>query len=146
MPAAINVSKGVDGLSYFSFPVQAVPAEQSISVQVDYTMTKAQLSVESLAPPSSFAQEAELPATSNTDKGINWPIVPAVVGGIIIVIVFVWQIATRRAMSNQPIARPLEAKIQSHPKFCRNCSNPIGKGDRFCRKCGEALKDEQTLS
>jgi hypothetical protein len=145
-PAAIDFSKGDDGLSYYAFPVQAVPAGQSLSVQVDYTMTKAQLTIVSLAPPSPRVQEAGLPTTSNTDKGINWPIVAVVVGGIIIVIVFIWQIATRRAASNQSITHPTKAKIQSHSKFCRNCGNPIGKGDRFCRKCGTALKDEQTLS
>ena len=145
-PATIDVSKGDDGLTYYAFPVQAVSAGQSLSVQVDYTMTKAQLSVESLAPPSSRVQKPELPSTLNTDTGIHWPIVAVVVGGIVIVIVFVWQIATRRAAPNRSITQHAKTKKQSLSKFCRNCGNPSGKDDRFCRKCGTALKDERTLS
>jgi hypothetical protein len=138
-PESINILRRDDGFTYYNFPVQAVPAGKSFSVHVDYTMSTAQLSAERLAPPSTGAQEPGLPAKSDTDEGINWPIVAVVVVGIIIVLVFVWQIATIRARSTRSITHPEKAKKKSHGKFCPNCGNPAGKGDRFCRKCGKAL-------
>ncbi len=141
-PATLNVSKGEDGLTYYAFPVQAVSAGQSLSVQVDYTMTKAQLSVEYLAPPSARVQEPGVPATLNNGTGIHWPIATVAVFGIIIVIFIVWQIATRRAASNRSITHHAKAKNQSLSKFCHNCGNPTSKNDRFCRKCRAALQGE----
>ena len=141
-PATINVLRGEDGFTYYAFPEQAVPAGQPLLVRVDYTMTTAQLSVESLAPPNTRVQEPGLPSTTNTDAGINWPIVAVVVGGIIMVIVFFWQIATRRAASNRSVTQDAKAQKQSHVKFCRNCGNQMDKDDRFCSKCGKALQGE----
>jgi hypothetical protein len=139
-PLTTNVLRGEDGFTYYAFPARTVPAGQSLSVRVDYTMTMAQLSIESLAPPSTRVKEPGLPSTSNTAAGINWSIIAVVVGGIIIVIVFVWQIATSRAASSRPITHHSKVKNQSHAKFCRNCGNPIDKDDGFCSKCGTALQ------
>jgi hypothetical protein len=138
-PAAMNVSRGEDGFTYYAFPVQSVPAGQSLSVNVDYTMTTAQLSVESLAPSKTRVQEPGLPSTSKADAGINWPIVAVVVSSIILVIVFVWLTTTRRPGVNRPITHHAKAKRKSPSKFCPNCGNPTGKDDRFCSKCGSAL-------
>jgi hypothetical protein len=76
-PATADVSRDQGGFTYYAFPVQSVPAGQSFSVDVDYTMTSAQLSVAGSAPPG--AQEPALPSTSKGGVGINWPIV-AIVG------------------------------------------------------------------
>jgi hypothetical protein len=140
-PSTANVSRDEDGFAYYTFPVQAVPAGQSSSVHVEYTMTMPQLSAQSLAPQGTSGQETGLPSTSKTDTGINWPTI-AVVGGIIIVIIFVWQISTRRTASNGPITRPTKSRKLSHSKFCHNCGNQIGKDDRFCSKCGTDLQGD----
>ncbi|NQT68097.1 MAG: zinc ribbon domain-containing protein [Desulfobacteraceae bacterium] len=138
-PAAVDVSKGQDGFTYHAFPVKAVPAGQSFAVDVDYTMTTAQLSAASLAPSGTGAQKPGIPATSNTASGNNRIIAAVIVGSIILVMVFVWQIATRRTASNRPITQDAKDKKQSHAKFCRNCGDPIDKDDGFCRKCGTDL-------
>ncbi len=141
-PAAVDVSKGQDGFTYHAFPVQAVPAGQSFAVDVDYTMTTAQLSVKSSDPPGTGVQEPGLPSTSKTGAGINWPIAAVVAGGVIIVIIFVWQLAIRRGASNRSVTQDAKAQKQSHAKFCRNCGNPMDKDDKFCRKCGKAMQGE----
>jgi hypothetical protein len=138
-PMPINVFRGKDGFTYHAFPEQVVPAGQSFSVRVNYTMTAAQLSVERLTPPGTRVQEPGLPPTAKTGADVNWPLLAVVAGGIIIVIVFVWQIATRRTESNQPITFNATANKESYPKFCSNCDNPIDIDDRFCSKCGAAL-------
>ena len=139
-PATINVLKGQDGFTYYAFPEQAVPAGQPLLVRVDYTMITAQLSVESLAPPSTGVQKPGIPSTSKTGAGINWPIVVVVAGCVIIVIIFVWQIATRRGASSRSVIQDAKAQKQSQAEFCRNCGNQIDIDDRFCRNCGTAFQ------
>jgi hypothetical protein len=141
-PATINVLEGQDGFTYYTYPEQAVPAWQPLLVRVDYTMTTAQLSVESLAPPSTGVQKPGLPSTSKTGAGINWSIVAVVAGGVIIVTIFVWQIATRRDGSSRSVTQDAKVQKQSQAKYCRNCDNQMDKDDRFCRNCGTALKGE----
>ena len=138
-PASMNILKGQDGFTYYGFPVQAVPAGQSFSVDVDYTMNTAQLSATSLATPNTDLQKPGLPSTSKTGAGINWTIVAVVAGGVIIVIIFVWQIATRRGASNRSVVQDAKAQKQSQTDFCSNCDNPIDIDDRFCRNCGTVL-------
>jgi hypothetical protein len=141
-PASMNVLKGQDGLTYYTFPIQAVPAGQAFSVDVDYTMNTTQLSVASLAPPSTGVQKPGLPSTSKTGAGINWSIIAVVAGGVIIVIIFVWQIATRRGASNRSVIRDTKIQNQSQAEFCSDCGNQVDKDDYFCRNCGTALLDE----
>jgi hypothetical protein len=138
-PASMNVLKNQDGFTYYTFPVQAVPAGQSFSVDVNYTMNTAKLSVVSLAPPSADIQTPGLPSTSKTGAGINWSVVGVVASGVIIVIIFVWQISTRRGVSNRSVTQDEKAQKQSQTEGCRNCGNQIDIDDRFCRNCGTAL-------
>lgn len=138
-PVSINIFSGEDGFTYYAFSEQAVPAGQSFSVRVDYTMTTAQLSVERLTPPSTRVQEPGLPSTAKTGSDINWSLLAIVAGGIIILMVFVWKIAIRRAESKQPKTHNATAKKESYSKFCSNCDNPVDIDDRFCSKCGASV-------
>ncbi len=138
VPGTIDVAGGGDGFTYHSFPIQSVPAGQSFSVNVDYTMTKGELSVERSA--SSGAQETVLPSTSKGKVGVIWPI--GVIVGIvtIMVILFGWKIAARRSEVNRPVTQQAKSKSTSPSRFCPNCGSPSGEADRFCSKCGSALK------
>ncbi len=135
-PAAVDISKGQDGFTYYAFPVQTVPAGQSFAVDVDYTMTTAQLSATSLAPLVTGAQKPGIPATPNITSGNKGIITAAIVSSIFLTIVFVWRIVTRRGASNRSVTQDAKAQKQSHAKFCRNCGDPLDKDDRFCRNCG----------
>jgi hypothetical protein len=139
-PLSMNVIKGQDGFTYYAFPVQDVPAGQSFSVDVDYTMNTDQLSAASLTPPSTDVQKPGLTSTSKIGTDINWFIVAVVTGGVIIVIIFVWQISTRRGTFNRFETKDVKVQKQSQAEFCRNCGNPIDIDDRFCRHCGTALR------
>jgi hypothetical protein len=138
-PVSINIFSGEDGFTYYAFSEQVVPAGQSFSVRVNYTMIKDQLSVERLAPPSTGVQKPELPSTAKTGADVNWPLLAVVAVALIIVMVFVWKIAIRRAESKRPITHNADAKKESYLKFCSNCDNPVGRDDRFCSKCGAGL-------
>jgi hypothetical protein len=138
-PAAANVAKRGDGFVYHTFPARAIPAGHPFSLHVDYTMTTAQLSVESLPPLKTDKQSPGLPATSSPGSGINWPVVAIITGGLIILAVLVWQMASRRPSAN--VRRPPDTRSQkqSQAKFCPNCGEAVNRGDRFCRECGLEL-------
>ena len=138
-PVSINIFSGEDGLTYYAFSEQVVPAGQLFSVRVDYTMSTDQLSVERLAPPSTGVQKPGLSSTARTGADVNWPLLAVVAGALIIVMVFVWKIAIRRAESKRPITHNAAAKKESYSKFCSNCDNPADRDDRFCSKCGAGL-------
>lgn len=141
-PASMNISKGQDEFTYYAFPVKTVSAGQFFSVDVDYTMNTAQLSATSLALPSTDLQKPGLPSTSKTGAGINWTVVSVVAGGLLIVIIFVWQIATRRGSSNQFVTKNTKTQKQPQEEICSDCGNKVDKDDWFCRNCGTALLSE----
>ena len=138
VPGTLDVSGGGDGFTYHAFPIQSVQAGQPFSVKVDYTMTSAQLSVASSAPPG--VQEPALPSSLKGKVGLNLPLVAIVGIVIIIAIFFVWKTGARRAEVNRPVTHQAKSKATSPSKFCTKCGNPIGKRDSFCSKCGSALK------
>ena len=140
-PNSISVLRDEDGFTYYAFPEQVVAAGQSFSVRVDYTMTTPQLSVERLKLSRTRAQEPGSPATQ-TGSGVNWPILLAVSGCIIIVLVFIWKMATRKSKSNRTITQ--DASVQKEPfsRFCSNCDSPADNNDRYCSKCGASLWGE----
>jgi zinc-ribbon domain len=138
-PVSMNIFSGEDGLTYYAFSEQVVPAGQSFSVRVDYTMTTDQLSVERLAPPSTGVKKPELSSTSKTGLNVNWPLLAVVAGALIIVMVFVWKIFVRRAESKRPMTHNTTSKKESYSKYCSNCDNPVDIDDRFCSKCGAGL-------
>jgi hypothetical protein len=138
-PASINVFSGEDGFTYYAFPEKAIPAGQSFSVRVDYTMSTDQLSAERLAPPSARQQESGLPSTTKTGENFNWPLLAVVAGGLIIIMVFVWKIAIRRSESKQSKPHNATTKKELNSKFCSNCDNPVDTDDKFCSNCGAGL-------
>ena len=138
-PATEKVVKRDNGFDYHILPVQAVPAGQPFSVLVNYKMATAQLSVEQLPSRGAGLQAPELSSKSSAGSGTNWPIVAIVVGGLIIVIFFVRQMASRRPLSSTGKRRPAEAEEQSRADLCENCGKPVDEEDRFCAKCGTEL-------
>ena len=138
VPGTIDVASERDGFTYHAFPIKSVPAGQPFSVAVDYTMDSDQLSAASLTSPG--VPEPASPLAPREKAGINWSIVVMVVGGLIIVIVLVWQIAARRAGSTPPGIDKAKVKTGSRSRFCSHCGKLAGKEDKFCSKCGSALK------
>jgi hypothetical protein len=139
-PTTENVFKGQGGLTYYTLPAKSVPAGQSFSVHVAYTMMTDKLSVEGLAPLKTRAPKPESSSPLKADKGLNWPIVVVIIAAIILAMVFVWMAATRRARLNRQIPRHKKGRTKSPSRFCSNCGNPTDKEDKFCSKCGSALK------
>jgi hypothetical protein len=135
-PATANVVRSGDGFDYHTFPARAVPAGQPFSLHVDYKMTTAQLSATSLPPLNASIQTPALPATPSTGSGLNWALAAMVIGGLIIIVALIWQIASRRPSPD--IHKPDDSRVEKRlrAEFCRNCGDPIEDGDTFCSGCG----------
>lgn len=138
-PASANVIRSADGFDYHTFPRQAVAAGQPFSLQVDYIMTGAQLSVASLPSPNTGSQAAASPATSTNGYGFNWGLAAIVGGGLLIFGALVWQIVLRRPAVQNRKSVDSGAAGRSQVKYCRHCGEPTDKSDRFCSACGSKL-------
>ncbi len=147
-PTAVNVTEN-NGLTYHSWPSQPVPAGTPFSVDVTYTMSSPQLTADSqnsedtaVANPES-APPSAASSTSFLDN-INWPLVLAGVGLLLIIAAVVWQIANSRSNKKRPAKpKPQTASAQSKKaaaKYCHECGQPLQSGDKFCRECGTAVK------
>jgi len=138
-PVTASVVRSGDGFDYHSFPVRTVPAGESFSLQVDYKIIAAQLSVASLPSSNANLQPDALPAAPGSGSGINWPLAAVVAGGLLIIAALIWQIASRR--SPPSIRESIGSRVENpqQAKFCRNCGEPTGEGDKFCRGCGSEL-------
>lgn len=138
-PAAENIVKGEDGFSYYTFSTQDVPAGETVSLHVDYTMTVSRLSVANLPPPKPDNQKPGLPAASTAGSRFNWGLVIIFIGGLIVVVSLIWHIASRRSSSRIP--EPVDTQVDNRYRhsFCPNCGEQMNKSDKFCSGCGTKL-------
>ncbi len=150
-PTAANVSEE-KGLTYHILSPQPVPAGTPFSVDVTYTLSSPQLTVDSQVPEVDTAvsnpEPVPPPAASPTSflnlDNINWPLVLAGAGLLLIIAAVIWQIASSRSGSKRPIKPRRQAKsaksAQTTAKYCHECGQPLQPEDKFCRECGTAVK------
>jgi len=138
-PVSGSVIRGEDGFNYHTFSKGPVPAEKPFSVHVDYEMNSNQLSAERMPPPTAGAQTPGKSPASTARKGINWPTVAIVFGGLLIAIVLFRQIAGRRAMPDRDEPLPRRTNKKSRPNFCHECGEPVDENDKYCSACGLEL-------
>lgn len=145
-PETDSVLEGNDGLQYHNLPVRSVAAGEPYTVEVVYTMNSNELT-------AAAAEQAGAAATSPADPGaagdeagagLNWPVVLAAAGGLLVLLAIGWQLfgqrltVGRRAVPRKP--RPTRSEKSGPARFCHNCGTRAQPGDRFCRECGTRLK------
>ncbi|HFE67501.1 MAG TPA: zinc ribbon domain-containing protein [Chloroflexi bacterium] len=143
-PTAVNVTEN-NGLTYHSLPPQPVPAGTPLSVDVTYTMSSPQLTVDSQVPEDTTVTNPEpIPPSSASSTSfldnINWPLVLAGAGLLLIIAAVVWQIASSRSNKKRPVKPKPQAASRAAAKYCHECGQPLQAGDKFCRECGTAVK------
>ena len=147
-PTAVNVTEE-KGLTYHTLPPQPVPAGTPFSVDVTYTMSSPQLTVDSQVPEDTAVtnpEPAPPSATSSTSflDNINWPLVLAGAGLLLIIAAVIWQITSSRSGSKRPVKPKRQTgstkSAKGAAKYCHECGQPLQPGDKFCRECGTAVK------
>lgn len=150
-PTAVNVSDN-NGLTYHTLPVQPVPAGTPYTVNLTYTLSSPQLTIESQIPADGATNTtvpqtapSSSPAASSTSflDTINWPLAVAGAGLLLIIVAVIWQIASSRSAKKRPAKPRRQAPAKTGKqaaKYCHECGHPLQSGDKFCRECGTAVK------
>lgn len=146
-PNPIEVGAASDGFTYHLLPNQTIPAGQPFAINVNYTMSADELSVNRANNSGTIDLQPASPVStsSNATKSINWPIVAGAAGGILVIaaLAFLYlgnQSKTRvRKPSPTRPTKPARSNAGA-TRFCHNCGEGVGAGDRFCRNCGTPVK------
>lgn len=131
-PTAVNTTTRNDSLTYHDLPSLTIPPNTPYTVQVHYTMTTPQLTVETTSPPAATVQTTT-PALPNTYF--------LLAGASAIFVIFYIGYHYGRQLKNQPKRKPIANRpTKTQQKFCHNCGTPTQPSDVFCRQCGTSLK------
>jgi hypothetical protein len=143
-PAPMESATASDGFTYHLLPNQTIPAGQPFAINVNYTMTSDELSVNLLDNSTiDFQPLSSTEAGGNATQSINWPIVAGAAGGILVIAALGFLYLGNRSAPRVHKPRPNRSTPQSKTgpgRFCHNCGNQIEAGDRFCRSCGTPVK------
>jgi hypothetical protein len=140
---------GQDGLFYYRREFGPATAATSFVINLTYSKPTPALSVELLAQSPSLVR----PATTEggtPDLGV-W--LPWAIGGFGVVLMVVGVLYLLRLRREEAVLsprsrrrRPARRVAQDHdeidasPVFCHQCGLQAGVSDRFCRRCGEPLR------
>lgn len=143
-----TAQNGRDGFTYHVLPSQAVPANQPYQTTLRYTMATPKLSVDNLPDVPNLLEVATVESVTTSSPSIvsqlDWPLIIAGVGSLLIIIAVTWQLATYRAQ-RQTIQQRVTRHHQpasTQARFCRQCGKPLKQNDKFCRSCGTARSRE----
>jgi len=139
-PQAKDLITGADGLLYHALSPKPVLAGQLLSVHLEYETAASQLSANTplpLAPEEKSLPENLSPAVIGART--NWVIPGMIVGGLIVIIGFLWLIVARRNQMDTNESSLQKPQKQSRVKFCRDCGEPVDKADQWCAYCGSNL-------
>ncbi|MCP4356870.1 MAG: zinc ribbon domain-containing protein [Chloroflexi bacterium] len=135
-PAVSTIQNSLDDLTYHNLPETAVPAGTPYTVQLSYTMNTPTLSVEQAAQPAPPPTEP-VPVQN---QNLNWPLILAISGGVLVVIAVVWQMTSSRRQPKRPHKASPKRRPKTAAKFCHECGVSLQSEDKFCRECGTAVK------
>jgi hypothetical protein len=146
-PNPIEVGAASDGFTYHLLPDQTIPAGQPFAINVNYTMSTDELSVDRADNSGTIDLQPVSPTavSSNATRSINWPVVAGAAGGILVIaalaFLYVGNQSKTRVRKPSPTrpTKPVRSNAGA-ARFCHNCGEGIGAGDRFCRSCGTPVK------
>lgn len=137
---------GEDGLDYYITSLGDLPADEAFTFSIQYQKSDDLLSAEVLTQPQTgTAPSTEAPVVSqNTFPTWGWYIVG--VGAVILAGggVYLWYLNTPTAFSRY---RQKKARSSSSRQgvrdgvFCHQCGTRAGRGDKFCRNCGQKIRN-----
>jgi hypothetical protein len=146
-PNPIEVGAASDGFTYHLLPNQIIPAGQPFVINVNYTMSADELSINLVDNSGTidFQPASPTATSSNATRSINWPVVAGAAGAILVIaaLAFLYlgnqsKPRVRKPSPNRP-AKPNRSNAGA-ARFCHNCGEEVEVGDRFCRSCGTPVK------
>jgi hypothetical protein len=140
-PGATTTSTGSNDLTYHNLPVQSLAAGESFTVSAAYTMNSDSLTADLLQSTAVTTQPSPTSNTAPANNTLNWPLLLAALGFVLIVFAVVWQVLVRPKSSSRP-RKPQKVHTASgtEAKYCHHCGIKLQPNDKFCRECGTAVK------
>lgn len=156
VPEASTEGEGQDGLTYLSFPGAAVPAGETYTLDVNYTLISGALTI--TFEDSSVSSGADLPfldAVPVEDSGFDWQLLLIVLGGLVLGGTAVWYLFGNRQTNKRPAKPKPQRQVKATPpktkttpppttknqaNFCHQCGESLTASDKFCRGCGTKVK------
>lgn len=145
VPEATSATVSVDGMTYHTLSRAGVKQGETVEVQASYEKTSDELSVETITP---AAAPTPTPATGNAATSDS-PTVRIVLAATFVcaaAIVVGLMFRTRQRAGSPPRSTRAPRTARSDvsggkaTRFCTQCGAGVDGGDRFCRRCGTALK------
>lgn len=149
VPAAALISDGMHDFKYHIFNYPGAAADQALKLQVSYTKTDPNPSIQNVVAPTpasqDAAQTAPQAAAADTALAANpQQVYLFAAAGIVLALglLALWMWYTRRqpALAFAGASKPTGRKPEQATGFCSQCGNPLHGGDNFCPKCGAKRK------
>ncbi len=136
-PPATTQAPAVDGLMYHTISLGARKSGESVDVRLSYEKVSDQLSTETMpaAAPIPSAPVAG-PGGGTSDTQIVVIVMAALM--VVAIIAGAGVLRSRRRLSRTGGLAPGAAASAS--RFCTQCGEAGGPGDRFCHLCGASLR------
>lgn len=141
-PAAALISDGMHDFKYHIFNYPGVTAEQAVKLQINYTKTDPNPSIQNVVPPETAPQANPGDTAFATNPQQVYLFVGA---GVILALglLALWMWYKRR----QPqlafagtSGGALGKRAERATGFCAQCGSALHAGDNFCPKCGAKRK------
>ncbi len=146
-PAAALISEGMHGFKYHLFNYSGDAASQDLKLQIAYTKTDPNPSMQNVVPPETSNQTAPQtnPAASSTALSTSqWFILVGVGVALALGLLALWMWYARRqprlAFANANGGGAGGKRAERVNAFCSQCGNGLRAGDNFCPKCGAKRK------
>ncbi len=144
-PAASTRTSDPRGLVYHNVAIGPIGAEDRPEVSFNYRKTTPELSAEVGAPPALATPEVEIGGGLDLSRAVPYLLL---VGGIGLIAAGVVYFLRSRKEERRPrprhrpsTPRPgADQEVDASPVFCHNCGAQATASDRFCRRCGTALR------
>ncbi|OQY94799.1 MAG: hypothetical protein B6D41_06805 [Chloroflexi bacterium UTCFX4] len=144
LPAAALISEGMHGFKYHLFNYPGLAANQDLKLQIAYTKTDPNPSMQNVTPPVTSNPTAPSGALADNGTALNTQQIFLLVGATVALalgLLALWMWYTRRQPRLAYAGAPSGGKrAERATAFCSQCGNGLRVGDNFCPKCGAKRK------
>lgn len=145
-PAAALVSEGMHDFKYHIFNYPGIAANQALKVQVSYTKTDPNPSIQNVVPPATSEQPVtDTAAATDTALGLSTQQLAILLGAAVVLalgLLALWMWFTRRQprLALAGLSSGNSKGDRATGGFCGQCGSALHAGDHFCPKCGAKRK------